>query len=61
MNTPPHNLGNVNLKGKKEKIFRCGCCSAYDLRDKLLKKIHKEEIRNGGREADSSRLLNDRT
>lgn len=42
------NCGNVNMRGKKTKVLACGCCVAEDLRDKVLAKIHKREIRNGG-------------
>lgn len=38
------NVGSVNLHGKKEKRLRCGCCTAYDLREKELEKIHKKEM-----------------
>lgn len=37
-------LGSVNLKGKKVKRLRCGCCTAYDLRENELEKLHKREI-----------------
>lgn len=38
------NVGSVNLKGKKEKILSCRCCTAYDLREKELERIHKKEM-----------------
>lgn len=38
------NLGSVNLKGKKEKRLRCGCCTAQDFREKELEKRHKREM-----------------
>jgi hypothetical protein len=37
-------LGSVNLKGKKVKRLRCGCCTAYDLRENELEKIHTKEM-----------------
>ena len=39
-----HGAGNVNMKGKKYKLMRCGCCECIDLRDKVLEKEHKKEI-----------------
>lgn len=39
------NVGSVNLKGKKVKRLRCGCCTAYDMREDELKKTHLKEIR----------------
>jgi hypothetical protein len=38
------NIGSVNLKGKKVRRLRCGCCTAYDLREEELEKVHKKEI-----------------
>lgn len=38
------NLGSVNLKGKKEKRLRCGCCTAQDFRENELEKVHNKEI-----------------
>ena len=40
------NVGSVNLKGKKVKRLRCGCCTAYDLRENELKKIQLKEMRD---------------
>ena len=41
----PHNAGNVNLRGKKCKLLRCGCCEAYDLRgDYETTRVKKEEL-----------------
>jgi hypothetical protein len=37
-------LGSVNLKGKKVKRLRCRCCTAYDLRENELEKIHTKEM-----------------
>jgi hypothetical protein len=39
-------LGSVNLKGKKEKRLRCGCCTAQDFREDELKKEHLKEIKD---------------
>ena len=38
--------GNANLKGRKTKRLRCGCCTAVNFKQDLLKKEHKKEIRN---------------
>lgn len=37
--------GNVNLKGKKSKLMRCGCCSALDFREEYKKKLDKKLIK----------------
>jgi hypothetical protein len=38
--------GNVNLKGKKYKLMLpCGCCYAYDFRDKYKEREDKKLIR----------------
>lgn len=41
-----HGAGNVNMKGKKERMMRCRCCWCYDFREDELKKVHMKEIRN---------------
>lgn len=41
-----HGAGNVNMKGKKHKTMRCGCCYCIDFREDELKKEHQKEIRN---------------
>ena len=38
--------GNVNMKGKKYKLMRCGCCACLDMRDDVLKKEHEKEMKN---------------
>lgn len=38
--------GNANLKGKKTKLLRCGCCEAVNFKEDELKKIHKKEMQN---------------
>lgn len=38
--------GNFNLRGKKYKLLRCGCCSVENFKDKLKKKETFKEIRN---------------
>lgn len=37
--------GNINLKGKKTKALSCGCCIAFNLKDKQREKLAKKEIR----------------
>ena len=39
-----NHAGNVNMKGKKEKLMRCRCCVCLDFRDRELYKEHKKEI-----------------
>lgn len=39
------NVGSVNLKGKKVKRLRCGCCTAYDFREYELEKIQLKEMK----------------
>lgn len=38
--------GSVNLKGRKTKRLRCGCCTAVNFKQDELKKIHAKEMRN---------------
>lgn len=38
--------GNANLKGKKYKLMRCGCCVAIDYRDKFREMVDKKEIKD---------------
>lgn len=39
-------VGNANLKGRKTKRLRCGCCDAVNFKEDELKKIHRKEMRN---------------
>lgn len=39
-------VGNANLKGRKTKRLRCGCCDAVNFKEDVLKKIHQQEMRN---------------
>lgn len=39
-------VGNANLKGRKTKRLRCGCCSAFNCKEDQLKKEHKKEMLN---------------
>jgi len=36
--------GQVNMKGKKHLLMRCGCCEMIDHRPKELEKFHKQAI-----------------
>lgn len=36
--------GQANMKGKKEKRLRCGCCTIIDFRNKVRKKEDEKEI-----------------
>jgi hypothetical protein len=37
-------VGNVNLKGKKEKTLDCKCCAVFNLKEREKKKQVKKEI-----------------
>lgn len=37
---------NIKMKGKKEKQMSCGCCVCLDLRDKMMRKVFEDEIKN---------------
>jgi hypothetical protein len=39
-------VGDINLKGRKSKRLRCGCCTAYNFKEKCLKKQHKKDMNN---------------
>lgn len=39
-------MGGVNLKGKKVKRLRCGCCTAQDFREGELEKTQLKEIKD---------------
>lgn len=38
--------GNYNLRGKREKLMRCGCCTVTDLRPKLREREARKEMRD---------------
>ena len=46
MKSTARNVGNVNLKGKKTRLLRCGCCEAVNVKEDELRKEHKKEMRN---------------
>ena len=37
--------GNVKMRGKKHKMFSCGCCDCVDFRSDYFKKIAEKEIK----------------
>ena len=37
---------NINMRGKKTRVDRCGCCVCVDMRDEILYRIHKKEMRD---------------
>lgn len=39
-----HKAGNFNLRGKKHKTLRCGCCEVQNFKDRELKREHIKEI-----------------
>ena len=38
--------GSINMKGKKHKTMNCGCCDCIDFREKEMKRIHENEMKN---------------
>lgn len=44
----PHHpaAANINMRGKKTKLMCCWCCVCIDMRDKILYRIHKKEMRD---------------
>jgi hypothetical protein len=38
------NAGNINMKGKKSRLLRCGCCDCIDFREKEKNKQHEKDI-----------------
>jgi len=43
--SPRHiHAGNIKMRGKKHRLMGCGCCSAFDFRQKNLDKIFRKEI-----------------
>lgn len=37
-------VGNLNMRGKRTKLLRCGCCTAMDLRHEARVRSAKREI-----------------
>ena len=37
--------GQVNMKGRKTRLMRCGCCVCRDLRGGILKRIIRKEVK----------------
>lgn len=49
--------GNVHMKGKLSKRMSCGCCTCLDLRQRMINKIHKQDIidsQSGHRDHDAT-------
>lgn len=44
MKSNAYGVGNANLKGRKTKRLRCGCCNAVNFKEDELKKIQQKEI-----------------
>lgn len=38
--------GNVNMRGKKSKPDHCWCCICLDMREEILYRMHKKEMRD---------------
>jgi hypothetical protein len=45
MKSTPQNVGSLNLRGKKTRLLRCGCCIAYNYKERELKREHLKEIK----------------
>jgi hypothetical protein len=39
---------NINMKGKKSKPDHCWCCVCIDMRDDILDREHRKEMRDRG-------------
>jgi hypothetical protein len=37
---------NINMRGKKSKPDHCWCCICIDMREYILYRIHKKEMRD---------------
>jgi len=37
---------NINMRGKKTKLTSCWCCVCIDMREYILYRIHKKEMRD---------------
>lgn len=40
--------GQHNLKGKKFKLLKCKCCAVFNIKEEILNKIMKKEIKYPG-------------
>lgn len=47
MKSNAYGVGNANLKGRKTKRLRCGCCTAVNYKQDVLKKEHQKEMDRG--------------
>ena len=37
---------NINMRGKKSKPDHCWCCVCLDMREEIMYRIHKKEMRD---------------
>lgn len=37
---------NINMRGKKSRVDHCWCCVCIDMRDEIMYRIHKMEMRD---------------
>ena len=37
---------NINMRSKKSRVDRCWCCVCIDMRDEIMYRIHKKEMRD---------------
>jgi hypothetical protein len=37
---------NINMRGKKSKPDHCWCCVCVDMREDIVYRIHKKEMKN---------------
>ena len=37
---------NINMRGKKSKVDRCWCCYCIDMREEIIYRIHKKQMRD---------------
>ena len=47
MRSTSRKAGNFNLRGKKYKLLRCGCCEVQNFKNRELKREHIKEIKDG--------------
>lgn len=37
---------NINMRGKKSRVDHCRCCVCVDMREKIMYRIHKKQMRD---------------
>ncbi len=46
-NVPIHAAAaNINMRGKKSKVDHCWCCVCIDMREEIIYRIHKKQMRD---------------